>query len=50
MVHFTSFPAISQLEANGLLGIRDTDVSFSAAKMFFSYGLSNSMIFLSSRA
>ena len=45
VMHVHSTPRfISQLIGDGLLGIRDTDVSFSAAKMFFSYGLSNSII------
>ena len=44
VMHVHSTPRlISQLIGDGLLGIRDTDVSFSAAKMFFSYGLSNSI-------
>jgi 4-hydroxybenzoate-CoA ligase len=34
---------ISGLVGTGLLDLRESDVSFSAAKMFFSYGLSNSI-------
>ncbi|MDB4940969.1 MAG: Benzoate-CoA ligase [Labilithrix sp.] len=33
------------LYGRGVLGIRDTDVVFSAAKLFFAYGLGNAMTF-----
>ena len=44
VMHVHSTPRlVSQLIGAGLLGLRDSDVSFSAAKMFFSYGLCNSI-------
>jgi 4-hydroxybenzoate-CoA ligase len=44
VMHVHSTPRlVSQLIGEGLLDLRDSDVSFSAAKMFFSYGLSNSI-------
>jgi benzoate-CoA ligase len=36
----------AELYAQGVLGIRDTDVVFSAAKLFFAYGLGNSLSFV----
>lgn len=37
--------ATSELYARGVLGIREDDVIFSAAKLFFAYGLGNGMTF-----
>ena len=35
----------AELYAKGVLGMRETDIVFSAAKLFFAYGLGNSMTF-----
>jgi benzoate-CoA ligase len=35
----------AELYAKGVLGLRDSDVVFSAAKLFFAYGLGNSLSF-----
>jgi benzoate-CoA ligase len=35
----------SELYGNGVLGIREDDVCFSAAKLFFAYGLGNALTF-----
>jgi 4-hydroxybenzoate-CoA ligase len=44
VMHVHSTPrTIAQLCGRGLIGCREDDVCFSAAKMFFAYGLSNSM-------
>jgi len=45
-VHVHSSMRISaELYAQGVLGIKETDVCFSAAKFFFAYGLGNSLSF-----
>jgi benzoate-CoA ligase len=36
----------AELYAQGVLGIKDSDVVFSAAKLFFAYGLGNSLSFV----
>ena len=36
----------AELYAQGVLGIKETDVVFSAAKLFFAYGLGNSLSFV----
>src|SRR5215216_374781 len=41
----TSLMATARLYGQGVLGIRSDDVVFSAAKLFFAYGLGNSMSF-----
>jgi benzoate-CoA ligase family protein len=41
----TSLVATARLYGQGVLGIRPDDVVFSAAKLFFAYGLGNSMSF-----
>jgi len=41
----TSLVATARLYGEGVLGIRADDVAFSAAKLFFAYGLGNSMSF-----
>jgi 4-hydroxybenzoate-CoA ligase len=41
----TSPMATAQLYAQQVLGIRETDVCFSAAKLFFAYGLGNALSF-----
>ncbi len=41
----TSLIATAELYGEGVLGIRPDDVVFSAAKLFFAYGLGNSMSF-----
>jgi 4-hydroxybenzoate-CoA ligase len=41
----TSLIATAKLYGRGVLGIRQDDVVFSAAKLFFAYGLGNSMSF-----
>lgn len=41
----TSLIATARLYGQGVLGIRPDDVVFSAAKLFFAYGLGNSMSF-----
>ena len=44
--HVQSSPmATAQLFAQGVLGMREDDVVFSAAKLFFAYGLGNGMSF-----
>src|SRR6185295_19935248 len=40
-----SLAATAKLFGQGVLGIRESDVVFSAAKLFFAYGLGNSMSF-----
>ena len=35
----------AELYGNGVLGLRDSDVCFSAAKLFFAYGLGNALTF-----
>ncbi|HEX5477709.1 MAG TPA: benzoate-CoA ligase family protein, partial [Burkholderiales bacterium] len=45
-VHAHSSMAITaELYARGVLGLKETDTVFSAAKLFFAYGLGNSMSF-----
>ncbi|MGO8854990.1 MAG: benzoate-CoA ligase family protein [Steroidobacteraceae bacterium] len=45
VMHVHSTPRyISQFVGHGRLGMRENDVCFSAPKLFFSYGLSNSLI------
>jgi len=45
-VHLHSHLIITaELYARGVLGMRESDVIFSAAKLFFAYGLGNSMTF-----
>ena len=45
-VHLHSHPIwTAGLYAQGVLGIRETDVVYSAAKLFFAYGLGNSLTF-----
>ncbi|MHB8419077.1 MAG: benzoate-CoA ligase family protein [Myxococcales bacterium] len=45
-VHLHSHPIwTSALYAQGILGIRETDLVFSAAKLFFAYGLGNALTF-----
>jgi benzoate-CoA ligase len=45
-VHLHSHLIITaELYAKGVLGMRESDVIFSAAKLFFAYGLGNSMTF-----
>ena len=45
-VHVHSSMAVtSDLYAQGVLGLKETDVVFSAAKLFFAYGLGNSLSF-----
>jgi len=41
----TSLIATAKLYGQGVLGIREDDVVFSAAKLFFAYGLGNAMSF-----
>ena len=41
----SSLMATARLFGQGILGIREDDVVFSAAKLFFSYGLGNAMLF-----
>ncbi|MCE1236153.1 MAG: benzoate-CoA ligase family protein [Hyphomicrobiales bacterium] len=41
----TSPMATAKLYGQGVLGIREDDVGFSAAKLFFAYGLGNSLTF-----
>ena len=41
----SSLAATAQLYGQGILGIREDDVVFSAAKFFFAYGLGNSLTF-----
>ncbi len=41
----TSLMATAQLYGQGVLGIREDDVCYSAAKLFFAYGLGNAMSF-----
>jgi 4-hydroxybenzoate-CoA ligase len=41
----TSMMAAARLMGQGVIGIRDDDVAFSAAKLSFSYGLGNAMAF-----
>jgi 4-hydroxybenzoate-CoA ligase len=41
----TSLMATARLMGQGILGIRQDDVVFSAAKLFFAYGLGNAMTF-----
>ncbi len=44
VMHVHSTPmTVARLCGRGLIGCREDDVCFSAAKMFFAYGLSNSM-------
>jgi 4-hydroxybenzoate-CoA ligase len=43
-VHTTPMAA-AKLMGQGIIGIREDDVAFSAAKLFFSYGLGNAMVF-----
>jgi benzoate-CoA ligase len=40
-----NLPLTSDLYAVGVLGLKDTDVCFSVAKLFFAYGLGNAMTF-----
>jgi benzoate-CoA ligase len=45
-VHLHSHPILTaELYAQPVLGIRESDVVFSAAKLFFAYGLGNSLTF-----
>ncbi len=41
----SSMRITAELYAQGVLGLRDSDVCFSAAKFFFAYGLGNSLSF-----
>jgi 4-hydroxybenzoate-CoA ligase len=41
----SSLMATAKLYGQGVLGIREDDVGFSAAKLFFAYGLGNSLTF-----
>jgi len=41
----SSMRITAELYAQGVLGIKESDVSFSAAKFFFAYGLGNSLSF-----
>jgi 4-hydroxybenzoate-CoA ligase len=41
----TSAPKTAELFAQGVLGMAETDVVFSAAKLFFAYGLGNALTF-----
>jgi 4-hydroxybenzoate-CoA ligase len=41
----TSLMATAQLYGQGVLGIRESDVCLSAAKLFFAYGLGNALTF-----
>lgn len=41
----TSMMETARLYGQGVLGIRESDVAFSAAKLFFAYGLGNAMSF-----
>ena len=41
----TTLMAAARLMGQGVIGIREDDVVFSAAKLFFSYGLGNAMAF-----
>ncbi len=41
----SSLMATAKLFGRGVLGIREDDVAFSAAKLFFAYGLGNAMTF-----
>jgi 4-hydroxybenzoate-CoA ligase len=43
-VHATPMIA-ARLMGQGIIGVREDDVVFSAAKLFFSYGLGNAMVF-----
>ena len=44
VMHVHSTPRyISQFCGQGRIGLRETDVTFSAAKLYFAYGLSNSL-------
>jgi benzoate-CoA ligase len=40
-----SLPLTAELYSKGVLGMKESDVVFSAAKLFFAYGLGNSMTF-----
>ena len=40
-----NLPLTADLYADGVLGLRDTDVCYSVAKLFFAYGLGNAMTF-----
>ena len=40
-----NLPLTSDLYATGVLGLRESDVCFSVAKLFFAYGLGNAMTF-----
>lgn len=42
----SSMAQTAELYAKGVLGTKDTDVVFSAAKLFFAYGLGNSLSFV----
>lgn len=42
----SSMVQTAELYAKGVLGIRESDVVFSAAKLFFAYGLGNSLSFV----
>jgi benzoate-CoA ligase len=42
----SSMVQTAELYAEGVLGIKDADVVFSAAKLFFAYGLGNSLSFV----
>jgi benzoate-CoA ligase len=42
----SSMAQTAELYAKGVLGIKDSDVVFSAAKLFFAYGLGNSLSFV----
>jgi acyl-coenzyme A synthetase/AMP-(fatty) acid ligase len=41
----TTLMAAARLMGQGVIGIREDDVVYSAAKLFFSYGLGNAMAF-----
>ena len=41
----TSMAQTAELFAQGVLGVRETDVIYSAAKLFFAYGLGNALSF-----
>ena len=41
----TNLKAVADLYGGPILGIRESDVVFSAAKLFFAYGLGNSLLF-----
>ena len=42
----SSMVETAELYAKGVLGIKDSDIVFSAAKLFFAYGLGNSLSFV----